>query len=65
MRIIQLREKKGLSQSDLARAVMKDRQTIHRIETGDSNPTVHTLHDIAKALDVSARFLGFKGDEEI
>jgi putative transcriptional regulator len=52
-RIVQLREKKGWTQSDLARALLKDRQTIHKIETGDANPTVHTLHEIAKVLEVA------------
>jgi putative transcriptional regulator len=51
-RIVQLREKKGWSQSDLARALLKDRQTIHKIETGDANPTVYTLAEIAKVLEV-------------
>jgi DNA-binding XRE family transcriptional regulator len=31
---------------------MKDRQTIHKIETGDANPTVYTLAEIAKVLEV-------------
>ena len=51
-RIVQLREKKGWTQSDLARALLKDRQTIHKIETGDANPTVYTLAEIAKVLEV-------------
>ncbi|MEJ0057680.1 MAG: helix-turn-helix transcriptional regulator [Bacteroidota bacterium] len=42
-RIVQLREKKGWSQSDLARACMKDRQNIERIESGKTNPTLFTL----------------------
>jgi len=42
-RIIQLREKKGWTQSDLARACMKDRQSIERIENGKTNPTLFTL----------------------
>jgi putative transcriptional regulator len=47
-----LREKKGWSQSDLARALMKDRQLIQRVEDGKTNPTVFTLHGIAEALGV-------------
>jgi putative transcriptional regulator len=52
-RIIQLREKKGWTQSDLARACMKDRQSIERIENGKTNPTLFTLLEIANVLEVS------------
>ena len=52
-RIIRLREKKGWSQSDLARACIKDRQAIERIENGKNNPTLFTLYEIALALEVS------------
>lgn len=51
-RIIQLREKKGWTQADLARACEKDRQSIERIESGNTNPTVFTLNEIAIALEV-------------
>jgi putative transcriptional regulator len=52
-RIVQLREKKGWTQSDLARACMKDRQSIERIESGKTNPTLFTLHEIAQALEIT------------
>jgi putative transcriptional regulator len=52
-RIIQLREKKGWTQSDLARACMKDRQSIERIESGKTNPTLFTLYEIAVSLEVT------------
>jgi putative transcriptional regulator len=51
-RIISLREKKGLSQSDLARACSKDRQAIEKLENGRVNPTLYTLYEIAKALEI-------------
>lgn len=51
-RVVQLREKKGWTQADLARACVKDRQSIERIESGNTNPTVHTMHEIATALEV-------------
>lgn len=51
-RIIGLREKKGWSQSDLARACNKDRQAIEIIENGKVNPTIFSLYEIAKALEV-------------
>jgi transcriptional regulator with XRE-family HTH domain len=52
-RIVQIREKKGWSQSDLARVCLKDRQSIERIESGKTNPTLFTLYGIASALEVS------------
>ena len=52
-RVIELREKKGWSQSDLAREAGKDRQAIEKIENGKVNPTVYSLLEIVKALDVS------------
>jgi putative transcriptional regulator len=51
-RIIALREKKGWSQADLARAVGKDRQAIEKIENGKVNPTVFSLFEVASALGV-------------
>jgi putative transcriptional regulator len=51
-RIIALREKKGLSQSDLARACSKDRQAIEKLENGRVNPTLFTLYEVAKALEI-------------
>lgn len=52
-RIIQLREQKGWSQSDLARACSKDRQAIEKLENGKVNPTLYTLLEVANALEVS------------
>lgn len=51
-RIIQLRQKKNWTQSDLARACIRDRQSIERIESGKTNPTIFTLSEIALALEV-------------
>lgn len=52
-RIVELREQKGWSQSDLARACNKDRQAIEKLENGKVNPTLYTLLEIAKVLEVS------------
>lgn len=51
-RIVELREQKGWSQSDLARACNKDRQAIEKLENGKVNPTLYTLLEIAEALEV-------------
>jgi putative transcriptional regulator len=52
-RIIQFREQKGWTQSDLARACNKDRQAIEKLENGKVNPTLYTLLEIAEALEIS------------
>jgi putative transcriptional regulator len=52
-RVIQIREKKGMTQTELANACMKDRQSIERVEKGNTNPTIYTLYGIADALGVS------------
>lgn len=51
--IVMLRQQKGWSQSDLARACNKDRQAIEKLENGKVNPTLYTLLEIASALEVS------------
>ena len=51
-RIIEVRTQKGWSQSDLARACDKDRQSIEKIENGKVNPTIFTLYEISEALSV-------------
>ena len=49
----EIRERKGLSVSELARAANITRQTIHRLESDlDSSANTKTLISIAKALDV-------------
>jgi len=56
--IKKVREKKGYSQSGLARAVeLKDRNQIHRIEIGASYPGWSTLHRICEVLDVHEDYL--------
>lgn len=51
--IVMLRQQKGWSQSDLARACNKDRQAIEKLENGKVNPTLYTLLELANALEVS------------
>lgn len=52
-RIVKLREQKGWSQADLARACGKDRQAIEVLENGKVNPTIYSLLEIAEGLGVS------------
>ena len=56
-RIIELRSQKGWSQSDLARACDKDRQALEKLENGKVNPTIYSLLEIAKALEVPLKML--------
>lgn len=56
-RIVELRTKKGWSQSDLARACNKDRQAMEKLENGKVNPTIYSLLEISKALEVSLKEL--------
>ena len=56
-RIVELRSQKGWTQSDLARASNKDRQAIEKLENGKVNPTVYSLYEISKALEVPLKKL--------
>jgi transcriptional regulator with XRE-family HTH domain len=56
-RIVELRNQKGWTQSDLARASNKDRQAIEKLENGKVNPTLYSLLEIAKALEVPLKKL--------
>ncbi len=53
LRTVELRERKGWSQSDLARACDKDRQAIEKIERGIVNPTVFTLWELSDAMEMT------------
>ncbi len=52
-RLIDLRTKKGWSQSDFARACNIDRQTIEKLENGRVNPTIYSLYEFAEVLEIS------------
>ncbi|MDC8099422.1 helix-turn-helix domain-containing protein [Chryseobacterium rhizosphaerae] len=47
------REKKKLSQTELAERIGKDRQYLYKIETGKVSSSIFTLAVIALALDIS------------
>lgn len=47
-----LRERRGMSQAELARSMKLSRYTIHRIERGEQNITILTLALVAKSLEV-------------
>jgi transcriptional regulator with XRE-family HTH domain len=53
--VSRLREKSGITQSELALRCDKDRQSIHRVEKGKINPSIFFLYQLAQELDVSLR----------
>jgi HTH-type transcriptional regulator / antitoxin HipB len=60
MQVRSLREKAGMTQTELAKRLKVSQQVISRIESGESdNPTVSTLERIAKATghQLSLRFM--------
>jgi putative transcriptional regulator len=50
--IAKLRKQKKISQVDFAYMLDKEKQNFNRIEKGKTNPTVWTLQQIAKLLEV-------------
>lgn len=50
---VKIREKKGITQSQLARLCGKHRQSIQRFEAGLMNPSLYFLSVIARRLDVT------------
>jgi ribosome-binding protein aMBF1 (putative translation factor) len=51
--IISQRIKRGWSQTELAEVVGSRQPVISRLERGEGNPSLSTLHKIAKAFDLS------------
>ena len=51
-RLYELRKRSGLSQERLANLAGVDRTYVGRAEAGDHNPTLVTIHKLAKALGV-------------
>ena len=52
-RVKQIRQQKGLTLEDVAFAIGKDRQSIHRLEKGDFNPSYIYLLDVCKGLGIN------------
>ena len=51
--IKELRNAKGLSQAKLGLLILKDQQSIHKVEAGEFNPTYIYLLALAKGLEIS------------
>jgi ribosome-binding protein aMBF1 (putative translation factor) len=57
VQLIELREKHGLTQAQLAERCGMDQGDISRIERGSTSPTSRTLQRIAEALDADLRLV--------
>lgn len=57
LQVIDLREKRGLTQAELAERCGMDQADISRIERGATSPTALTLQRIADALDADLRLV--------
>lgn len=55
--VIYQRERKKISQAELARLCEKDRQSIERIENGKVNPSIYFLQEIANGLEIDIKDL--------
>lgn len=53
IRIKELRTAKGLSQAKLGLLILKDQQSINKVETGAFNPSYVYLLEISKGLGIS------------
>ncbi len=57
IQVIELREKHGLTQAELAERCGIDQGDISRIERGSTSPTARTLQRIAEALGADVRLV--------
>jgi putative transcriptional regulator len=53
LKVKELREEKGLSQTELAYKIGKDQPSINRLEKGKVNPSIMYLLQICEGLEVS------------
>ena len=59
VQVIELRERHGLTQAELAERCGMDQGDISRIERGSTSPTARTLQRIAEALDAEVRLVAW------
>jgi ribosome-binding protein aMBF1 (putative translation factor) len=57
MQVVELRERHGLTQSQLAEKCGMDQADISRIERGSTSPTTRVLQRIADALDADLKLV--------
>ncbi len=56
-KIKSLRQSKGLSLEQVAKRIDKDRQSIHKLEKGEFNPTYIYLKEICRGLEIDMKEL--------
>lgn len=56
-RIREIRIEKGMTQAELANSISKDQQSVQRLESGNVNPSIYYLHEIAIGLDIDIKDL--------
>lgn len=49
-----IREEKGMTQGDIVRTLGVSRSFVSNIENGNTNPTLSTITNLAKALGISS-----------
>ncbi|MBQ7223383.1 MAG: helix-turn-helix transcriptional regulator [Erysipelotrichaceae bacterium] len=64
-KIIYCRKKAGMSQVDLADALGISRQSVSKWETGESNPDITRLADLARVFEVSTDWLLSEAEETV
>lgn len=65
LKMRQTRQERGLSQSDLARAVGVSRQTINMVESGEYNPTLALCLRICRALGCTLDELFWEDEDDL
>ena len=61
LRIKELREEEGLTQSQLAKAIGVNQRTVSNYELGVSQPSIQIIEKLCDLFDVTADYLlGFK-----
>lgn len=56
-RVKSIRQEKGMTLEEVANNIGKDRQSIHRLEKGDFNPSYIYLLEVCKGLDIDIKDL--------
>lgn len=57
LRVKQIREQRGLSQTELANSIGKDQPSVNRLEKGNINPSYIYLLEICEGLDIQLKDL--------
>jgi DNA-binding XRE family transcriptional regulator len=56
-RIVQIRQKKSITQQELTAALDYEKSNMSRLENGNTNPTIYTLLKVSNALQVELKDL--------